>query len=173
MDTTKWGPPMWKALHTMAHNFDPMKHDRKSYKQFFELLADTLPCIHCRNSYQEFIKELPIDPYIYSNKPGALHYWLYQIHNKVNNKLRNQGFLNKPDPSFVSVCAKYDKFRANCGKKKGKGANTCRIPDIKNRCQAKTDKGRQCTRTKCDKSKRCAQHKKTKSRKYSRSQTSS
>ena len=33
--------------------------------------------------------------------------WLYKMHNKVNGKLRRQGFLDTPNPSFKEVNEKY------------------------------------------------------------------
>jgi hypothetical protein len=38
--------------------------------------------------------------------------WLYDIHNRVNGKLRGQGLLTTPNPSWVSVHAKYKKQQA-------------------------------------------------------------
>jgi|SRR3990172_4033162 len=116
MDTKKWGPSGWVFLHSIAHNYDPAIHDRAAFKRFFTDMGAVLPCIYCRESYQEFIKELPIDDYL--KKPGDLAQWLYQIHNKVNQKLRQQKQPIKTDPSFQSVTNKYAKFkvesRENC-----------------------------------------------------------
>ena len=181
MDTTRWGPHAWVLLHTIAHNFDPELHDKEKFMEFFTILGDVLPCIHCRNSYKEFMEELPIEPYINADDRLALHYWLYQMHNKVNNKLRNQGLLETPDPSFKAICLKYDQYKAECSRKKknkdvksknksdGGAMVTCRIPNSSSRCQAKTDKGHQCTRKVADKNcKRCKQHKNSNAVKYSK-----
>jgi hypothetical protein len=169
MQTNKWGPHMWKSLETIAHNYDPHKHNRKSYKLLFtDVLADTLPCIHCRNSYKQFITEIPLtDKHLQSRK--GLTTWLYQIHCKVNHKLRNQGLLDKPDPSYISVCKKYDTWRADCSKKQGL-APTCRMPNTETRCKATTARGKQCSRKKVKGCKGCCtQHTKNKpKRKYSR-----
>jgi hypothetical protein len=35
--------------------------------------------------------------------------WLYDIHNRVNGKLRGQGLLTQPNPSWTSVLARYKK----------------------------------------------------------------
>lgn len=143
MQTSKWGSPGWKFLHTIAHNYDPTIHKPSDYKQFFELIGEMLPCKYCRESYKGFVAELPIDPYLGSQRD--LTKWLYLIHNKVNDKLRKQGLLNAKDPTYEQVYSKYESFRADCTKKKNKPP-TCRLPDFKNRCKAKTGKGRQCTR---------------------------
>ena len=63
----------------------------------------------------------------------------------VNKKLRDQGLLTKEDPSFVSVCQKYDTWKADCAKKRDL-PDTCRMPNIGNRCIACTKNGKQCTK---------------------------
>lgn len=177
MQTSKWGPSLWKATHAIAHNYDPKVHDPRDYRIFFEKLGKVLPCKYCRQSYQEFYSELPIDHYLSTQEDMA--YWMYLMHNKVNQKLRKQGLLSTPDPSFASVCQKYDQWRADCTKKRGKPA-TCRMPDDVNRCCAKTKKGRQCSRYQTIGGK-CSQHatsrtqsrnrKKSKSRRRARSRS--
>jgi hypothetical protein len=46
------------------------------------------------------MKELPIKEYL---DPKRLFYHTYLIHNKVNAKLRDQGYNDKPDPSYEEV----------------------------------------------------------------------
>lgn len=155
MQTSKWGPYLWKSIHAIAHNYDPNNHDPDDYRNFFENLGKVLPCKYCRQSYQEFFAELPIDDYLDSQKNMA--YWMYLMHNKVNEKLRKQGLLETPDPSFASVYQKYDQWKADCTKKRGK-PTTCRIPDSNDRCCAQTKKGRQCSRYQTAKGGKCTQH---------------
>lgn len=155
MQTSKWGPPLWKVLHTIAHNYDPETHDVEDYKKFFKLLGKVLPCKYCRESYVVFFDEIPIDKYTKCQKDMA--YWVYLMHNKVNDKLRKQGLLHAEDPPFSAVYAKYDKWRADCTKKKNKPA-TCRIPDHDKRCGEMTQKGKRCTRPIQHGSKKCIQH---------------
>ena len=96
MNTKMWGPPGWKLFHTVAFNY-PLKIDfsnkeqkklSEDIKAMFENLQYTLPCKYCRESFKGFLKELPIEPFLGCEK--ALTYWLYCMHNKVNNKLRGQ-----------------------------------------------------------------------------------
>lgn len=155
MQTSKWGPPTWKAIHAIAHNYNPEIHDPNDYRIFFEKLGKVLPCKYCRISYQDFYRELPIDRYLSCQQDMA--YWMYSMHNKVNNKLRQQGLLETPDPSFESVYQKYEQWRADCASKPGK-PDTCRMPEIKNRCCAQTGKGRQCSRKRVGRSRKCTQH---------------
>lgn len=82
-----WGPSMWKSIHTIAVSYplNPTHIDKKNYKQFFKYLAKVLPCKSCSSSFRKYMKHLPIDNYLSTNK--RLLYWTYLIHNKVNKKL--------------------------------------------------------------------------------------
>ena len=96
MDTKFWGPPGWVFLHTITFNYpwkidnkNPEHRQRKKYtKQLFENQQYTLPCKYCRDSFKRFLRELPIDPHLGSRR--SLTRWFYNIHNKVNAKLREQ-----------------------------------------------------------------------------------
>ena len=114
MDTTKWGPSGWVYLHTLTFNYpdNPSKKTKQIYKRYFTMTGDILPCKYCRESYKEFIKELPLEPALESR--DKLTKWFYDIHNKVNNKLKKQGLNKKKNPSFKSVCENYESFRASC-----------------------------------------------------------
>ena len=127
MKTTKWGPPGWTFLHTIVHNYpeNPSPLDKCNYKLFFTQCEHVLPCKYCRISFNQYIKEIPIDDYLESRE--SVSYWLYMIHNKVNDKLRKQNYKVGPDPDFMTVCKHYETFRAGCGKTPGKGPS-CRIP---------------------------------------------
>lgn len=110
MNTVFWGGDGWKLLGSIAYNYptNPTIDDKKKYLLFFNSLKDVLPCIYCRNSYSEYIIELPIDDFLDNNVKLSL--WLYKIHNKVNNKLRIQGFLHESDPTFKHVFEYYKKY---------------------------------------------------------------
>jgi hypothetical protein len=113
MDTKFWGSDGWKLLHTIAYIYPekPLIHIQKAYYNFYTLLKDILPCKYCRASFDIFLKELSIKPYLTS--PRNLRLWLYRIHNKVNNKLRKQGLLKKPNPTLQYVDNMYDKIIKN------------------------------------------------------------
>jgi hypothetical protein len=95
MDTRFWGPSSWDLFHRIAvHSSNP--------HEVLKNIAEVLPCKFCRNSTARFVKELPYD----SHNPAK---WLYDIHNKVNHKLRSQSLKDPkvvnpgPDPSFEEV----------------------------------------------------------------------
>lgn len=122
MQSDKWGKSGWIFMHTISFNYPdkPTQKDMENYKFFFTNISEVLPCKYCRESYKNFIMEIPIEPALKSRK--LLTRWLYKIHNKVNNKLRKQGLLHEKNPKYSDICSKYDKMRALCSTIK----ETCR-----------------------------------------------
>jgi hypothetical protein len=98
IDTRFFGPSAWQLFHYIAFH-------SKSPQKFLKGIGEILPCKFCRQSTKQFISEMP-QPI----NPGK---WLYDLHNRVNNKLRTQcsddtNVINPgPDPSFEEVKAKY------------------------------------------------------------------
>ena len=107
MDTKFWGPPGWKLLHQIAYTYPhkPNKSHKEKFKNFYNSIDKILPCKYCRISLCRYYKQLPIDPYLESK--DLLTEWIYLIHNKVNGKLRKQGYLNTTNPSKSEVDIKY------------------------------------------------------------------
>lgn len=116
MDTKYWGPSGWKLLHliTIAHEF-PTAAQSSALKCFFSTLPYILPCKFCRKSLSEYVVEFPLEDALNSKAPYAVAKWLWEIHNCVNSKLREQKLLTDPDPPFASVKKLYiTKFAAGC-----------------------------------------------------------
>jgi hypothetical protein len=102
MDTRFWGPSAWQLFHLIAFSSehpDDVLNDMK----------DVLPCRFCRESTTQFVQKHPL-----RGDPGK---WLYDIHNRVNNKLRTQckddpTVVNPgDDPSFEDVKKKYESMK--------------------------------------------------------------
>jgi len=97
-DTRFWGPSAWQLFHLIA--FKAEHPD-----DVLNAMKDILPCRFCRESTTRFVKEHPL-----RGDPGK---WLYDLHNRVNDKLRSQCKDDPavadpgPDPSFAEVKAKY------------------------------------------------------------------
>lgn len=117
--TKVWGPPGWLFLHSIAFGYpytiNPNKPEhvirKEATRRFFTDISFILPCRYCRESYQDFIKQIPIDNNLDSRK--SLTKWLYVIHNKVNYKL---GVPKCSIPSFEEHIVEYEAFRAKCSK---------------------------------------------------------
>jgi hypothetical protein len=97
-DTLYWGPSGWQLFHLIAFRSEHPE-------ELLLMIKDILPCRFCRESTTQFTHELPMQ-----KDPGK---WLYDLHNKVNHKLRSQCKDNPtipdpgPDPSFEDVKKKY------------------------------------------------------------------
>jgi hypothetical protein len=109
MNTNKWGPSGWNQLGPVGYKYDIIrKRIDEQHSNTYGLLhkvhlsntENILPCKYCRESYHTYIGELPMDRPIYT---GELNGWMYNIHNKVNDKLRKQGYNTKPDPTQEEV----------------------------------------------------------------------
>jgi len=109
MDTRFWGPSGWKLLHLIVAS--PME-DRSKTVKWFCLLPFVLPCKYCRASLHEYYRSQPPTEALFAN-PETAGKWLYDIHNRVNEKLRNQGLLTKRNPSWISVRKIYSTMSKN------------------------------------------------------------
>lgn len=117
--TSAWGSAGWFFLHCVAAGYpvDPNEYDNtrgnarghtsKAYASFFKNTGNVLPCRFCRESYLEYVAQLPIEKYLSSRQ--KLSEWLFIIHNKVNEKL---GAPQETD--LKRVVDKYERFRAKC-----------------------------------------------------------
>lgn len=101
MDTRYWGPSGWKLIHLSAAIYTSDK--RNEYNEWFSTLPYILPCKFCRASLISYFEELP--PNYTDNK--TMSKWLWQVHGKVNDKLRGQGQNIPRDPPFVAVYSRY------------------------------------------------------------------
>jgi hypothetical protein len=91
--TKYWGPAAWNFLFTSIIGRYPIKitksiedlEIKENFKNLFLSLPIILPCIFCRNSFKEFLKALPLEPFLVGRI--ELMYWLYLMKDKVNKKL--------------------------------------------------------------------------------------
>jgi len=104
IDTRFFGPSAWRLFHYIAFH-------SKNPQTFLKNIGEILPCKFCRESTKRFISEMSVRGTLEPTDPGK---WLYDLHNRVNNKLRTQcaddpNVVNPgPDPSFEEVKKMYD-----------------------------------------------------------------
>jgi hypothetical protein len=104
MDVSFWGPSGWELLHLITFTIGGLKEK----KELFNTLDQILPCKYCRQSAEQFLDEDPPD--------NNIAVWLYDFHEKVNQKLHKQHLEDSkiPDPvkspSFESIVKKYQKI---------------------------------------------------------------
>ena len=100
MDTRFWGPSGWRLLHLATFTYNPAIQ-RASMSRFLRSLPFVLPCKFCRASLTDYYSTYPYADALTSR--AKLTRWLYNIHNAVNEKLRTQGLLTTPNPTFAQV----------------------------------------------------------------------
>jgi hypothetical protein len=106
MDTRFWGPSGWKLLHLIAAEpFADSKH-RVAVTEWIGLLEYVLPCKYCRASFHDYLRLQPLTDKVLSS-PALFGRWIYDIHNRVNGKLRGQGLLTDADPSWDEIREHY------------------------------------------------------------------
>ena len=84
---SSWGPFFWHTIHICALGYPlkPSYAHKKAAKEFFEALTFLIPCPICRDHYVEFLKQMPISPFL--DKRDDLFKWTVALHNKVNESL--------------------------------------------------------------------------------------
>lgn len=84
IDTSVWGPPLWRALH-IAANFSDRMSVRNEWEILLNSLLNSLPCPDCTGHYRawyaahRFVRG--------RNAPDIrkqAHEWLVALHNDVN-----------------------------------------------------------------------------------------
>ena len=107
MNTTFWGPSGWEFLHTLTFLYpeQPSYNDKVKMQNFMKSISFILPCKYCRISFTKYSNSLPITDYLDTKE--TMVEWLYKIHNKVNKKLRGQGFCKYENPDLNNVKNKY------------------------------------------------------------------
>ena len=102
IDTRFFGPSGWQLFHYIAFHAD---HPQ----ELLRIMKDVLPCKFCRESTTQFVNDHPLK--------GDPAKWLYDIHNKVNHKLRTQckddpTVINPgEDPTFEDVRKRYQSMK--------------------------------------------------------------
>ncbi len=110
--TKMWGPHFWISLHSVTFGYPqhPTSAQKKSYKNYFKLVADVLPCHYCRDSYKKLISSgsTVLNDKVLSSRE-SLTKWLYNVHKAVNKKLGVD--YNIP---YEELVKRYEAYRASC-----------------------------------------------------------
>jgi len=87
VDTSVWGPPLWKALHIAAHH-TKYKAQMHTWKALLYALRYALPCPDCSNHYNEWYRthELRFSMFPRGFNLAVIS-WLKDLHNNVNMRL--------------------------------------------------------------------------------------
>ena len=119
----EWGPSVWSALHSLSFTFTPTEGSKRAFRQFLISLKDVLPCPHCSEHYQNWLKENVIDSDAIFKSRESFAKALVELHNNVR-KLQGKSIQKQ----YVDVKKEYQAFGGGCsigvgsvGKGKGKG----------------------------------------------------
>ena len=74
----------WHTMHVTALSYpsDPNYAQKRAAKEFYESLAQLIPCPICREHYQTHLQKLPISPHL--DRRDDLFRWTVELHNEVN-----------------------------------------------------------------------------------------
>ena len=104
MDVSFWGPSGWQLFHLISMTIGGLKEK----KELFSTLDEVLPCKYCRQSAKEFLEDPP------SNNIAL---WLYEFHDKVNNKLHQQHLENPKSQNPKSQNQRSQNLKKNLQKR--------------------------------------------------------
>lgn len=106
LKSKRWGALFWNWFFSLAAYLDAQHYGYNLMQFVFERqFGSTGPCVHCRNSHQEFIKrpENAIKPFLDKN---LIILWLPMIKNNVNHKLNADP---TSDPLLYKNMVRFDK----------------------------------------------------------------
>lgn len=104
---SSWGPFFWHTMHIVALGYPlkPTYGHKKAAKEFYESLAFLIPCPICRQHYTDFMKQMPITPFLDSR--NDLFRWTNVLHNNVNET------LGKPKVTELDAITYYQRLGAS------------------------------------------------------------
>jgi hypothetical protein len=78
----------WHTIHVVALSYpsNPNYAQKRAAKEFYESMAELIPCPMCREHYKEHLKKLPLSPHL--DRRDDLFRWTVQLHNEVNIMLK-------------------------------------------------------------------------------------
>jgi hypothetical protein len=110
-DATEWGPLFWQLLHGIAERVGttpfPMYRadERRALPQIFKALAKTIPCPSCKDHYDSYLREHPVDAPLkdlpYEGLQEYVRRWFWELHNWVNES------YGKPVYAYEDLAATY------------------------------------------------------------------
>ena len=108
-DAAEWGPLLWTILHSLAEKsgrpVSPMyaEDERRAWLQIFKLTGEIIPCHICKEHFQIYLKEHPVDHLKDISQADLHNYvtnWFWEVHNWVNMTLQKPTF---PKESLAST----------------------------------------------------------------------
>ena len=92
IDTSVWGPPMWRVLHVLSLLAPPT-----AWAGVPTALDGALPCPECRTHFHDWVLAQPLDVSVATGPRD----WVAALHNDVNTR------LGRPTWTMAEVLAAY------------------------------------------------------------------
>ena len=93
-DSSEWGPILWTLLHGLAErdgsvSFPLFRDDERRYWiQLHAALGKMIPCPSCKDHYDSYLREHPVDKVLlelpYEALQSYVRTWFWELHNWVN-----------------------------------------------------------------------------------------
>lgn len=101
-DPSKWGGHIWYVMDLMVIRLDPSNRLLENHiLMFFVSLLETIPCETCREHYQHYFQEKPIETALQSKMDLAK--WVYECKSSVNSRLN---IKNIAFPAYLDYLSK-------------------------------------------------------------------
>ena len=87
-----WGPPLWRALHSMAERAGTSVIELDEVRAWINVLRLTegvLPCAMCRAHYRGWRQSHPLEEFLGSRGQffrDRVREWVWGLHNEVNHR---------------------------------------------------------------------------------------
>lgn len=83
-----WGEHVWETMYIIAYTFpaEATAEDKRHVTAIYKNLAFVLPCDECRDHYQSFMSQHPIENT--ADSRGDILKWVNDLQNSINTKLR-------------------------------------------------------------------------------------
>jgi len=117
-EASEWGPLLWASLHGLAERsgrpVSPLygEDERRGWISLFQMTGDIIPCAICKEHFQDYFKEHPIDELkripLFELRDWVRD-WFWTVHNWVNVT------LGKPEFSKEELTAKYGNMNLRRG----------------------------------------------------------
>ena len=113
-DASEWGPLLWTVLHGLAERvgtspFAQYENDERRYLiKIFKLLEKVIPCPSCKEHYEVYLREHPVDTPMKDLRGADLQKyvktWFWELHNWVNYSINHPEFpYDQLTPSYKHV----------------------------------------------------------------------
>jgi hypothetical protein len=113
-DASEWGPFLWTVLHGLAEKAGTTTFqqyhasERHSLTKIFKLLEKVIPCPSCKEHYEVYLREHPVDKPLQELPQSELNTfvktWFWELHNWVNESVNHPQFpYDQLTPTYKNI----------------------------------------------------------------------